>query len=478
MRISSLLLLLFLVNMVWAQSDKEIEFDPAAALRRVEAEEASGNSSDDQLIKKYKKIADKCVGSNQEYERLRALYKVMTIAASNEKNMTVMLDAAEKSYHILKGKMSTHEFQLNTEKGIFYRESMRIASNTIAWYRQLKTEKTEELERLLEVISTGCAYIEGPTHFFMLDTKVRILLKLGKTEEAYQIVYDCLQADRYFADVDDIKRDRTYIEWRNKNYPANQETYTDQEKRILAKAYSIHQRLVSEKESARSKPAFSQQSPPENKIMLLSDAKKKYGFSGDFHQESDHYILVIQGDLVLNSNLDASWVEGIINQKKPSVYVSGVLITGNLFVHGDLIDDNYIQLRIMKNLSCDYLFSYNGSIVVQGDARIKFGVYGEYNDGYFRIDGKLYTPYIIADDHDMPRQAEGNFIYIEGGNGTYRDELLLGNSKGSGYGWDWDYLEDIGKLFNPQVWDEEDGFSVSRFFEIVKKGENPFATYE
>lgn len=478
MRASVLILLLFLTNPVWSQSDKKIDFDPAAALRKIAEEETKGKFTDDQLIKQYKKIADKCVGSQQEFEKLNALYKVMTIAANHEKNRTVMLDAADKSYHILKAKMTTGDLPLNNEKGKFYRESMRISSNTIAWYSQMNTENGPELEHLLEVISTGCQYVEDPSHFFMLDTKIRILLKLGRIDEAYHIVYDCLKADKYFSDLDDIKRDRAYIEWRNKNYPVNQIEFSDQEKQLLAKARRIHQRLVSEIGSDSLKVTFSQKNPPEYKIMLLSEAKKKYGFTGDFHQEADHDILVIQGDVILNSNLDASWIEESVKKIKASGYVAGVLITGNLFIQGDLIDDDYVHLRVMKNLWCDYLFSYNGTIVVDGDARIKVGVYGEYNDGYLRINGKLYTPYIIADDHDMPREAEGSFIYIEGGNGTYRDEILLGNAKGSGYGWDWDYLEDAGKLFNPKVWDEEDGFSESRFFDLVQKGENPFATFE
>jgi len=49
--------------------------------------------------------------------------------------------------------------------------------------------------------------------FYIWDTKVRILLKLGRVDEAYAIVQRVLKKDSSFADFQDIKNSAPYKAW-------------------------------------------------------------------------------------------------------------------------------------------------------------------------------------------------------------------------------------------------------------------------
>lgn len=207
-------------------------------------------------------------------------------------------------------------------------------------------------------------------------------------------------------------------------------------------------------------------------IITYKEVDKK--FKTEHYREPGDMMLVIYGDVYVKGDVNDAWFNKQLENMTWKGKLYGVLITGSLFVDGDIIDDNYLMLHVIKNVSCDYIFSYNGHQVIHGDLRAKFGIYGEYNDGYLHVSGKIFTPYIIADDHDMSREAEGDFIYIEGGNETEKEDILIGHKTGSAIGWDWDYYENSAKLFVPGVWDENNTFSVAKFFNIVRKGDNPF----
>jgi hypothetical protein len=45
----------------------------------------------------------------------------------------------------------------------------------------------------------------GAEDYYILDTKVRILLKLGRHDEAYQIAREVLQQEPTFIDFQDMK---------------------------------------------------------------------------------------------------------------------------------------------------------------------------------------------------------------------------------------------------------------------------------
>lgn len=63
----------------------------------------------------------------------------------------------------------------------------------------------------------GVEVIEGQNGYYIFDTKVRILLKMGKTEDAYEIAQRVLSKDPSFGDFQDIKASKEYKAWLKKH---------------------------------------------------------------------------------------------------------------------------------------------------------------------------------------------------------------------------------------------------------------------
>lgn len=103
-----------------------------------------------------------------------------------------------------------------TDLGKFHEEVTRITANSVAWQMHVISDKQEDLERALEIILKGVAFIESDAHYYIHDTQVRILLKLGRKEEAYQVVKRILTQAPDFDDFQDIKRDAEYTAWLGK----------------------------------------------------------------------------------------------------------------------------------------------------------------------------------------------------------------------------------------------------------------------
>jgi Leucine-rich repeat (LRR) protein len=103
-----------------------------------------------------------------------------------------------------------------TNLGKFHEEITRITANSVAWNMHVIYNTKEELEKALEIILKGVAYVENETHYFIFDTQVRILLKLGRTDEAYQIVKRTLARVPGFSDFQDLKTNEDYKIWLGK----------------------------------------------------------------------------------------------------------------------------------------------------------------------------------------------------------------------------------------------------------------------
>jgi tetratricopeptide (TPR) repeat protein len=103
-----------------------------------------------------------------------------------------------------------------TDLGKFHEEITRITANSVAWLMHTINDTKQELEKALEIILKGAAYIENETHYFIYDTQVRILLKLGRTDEAYQVVKRTLARLPDFSDFQDIKNNEDYKVWLGK----------------------------------------------------------------------------------------------------------------------------------------------------------------------------------------------------------------------------------------------------------------------
>lgn len=251
---------------------------------------------------------------------------------------------------------------------------------------------------------------------------------------------------------------------------------TNEEKHFLKKAARISQKLQQRIKADAMESIRFQEITPHKQIITLAEAEARYGIDS-YHNASDS-VLLISGDIRINGDLNDDWMSRQLEGLSWDGNLYGVIVDGNAIVSGSIIDDNRLELFVVGNLLCDYLFSGDGFINIRGDADIKLGIYGEYNDGVFSVYGKLKTPYIISRDHSMPRESIEDFIYIEGGNGTEKDNIVIGSSKGSGIGWDWHYYKNSSDLFVSRVWTDEGEFSVDIFFDLVRQGRNPFISIE
>jgi len=91
--------------------------------------------------------------------------------------------------------------------------SRQAALNALAWdYYETGTTK-EEFEEGLEYIDLAIAVPDIKANHPIKDTKVRLLLKLERHDEAYFMTRDILSQDPTFADIKDIKDSEGYQAW-------------------------------------------------------------------------------------------------------------------------------------------------------------------------------------------------------------------------------------------------------------------------
>ena len=105
-----------------------------------------------------------------------------------------------------------------TDIGAFRMEVYRSAANGLAWYMM---EDGRNLSRALEIIDRGLEYVRGMQDYYMYDTKVRILLKMGKKREAWNIVAQMLEEDPDFADFQDLRQNPDFLAWQKKQAAKN-----------------------------------------------------------------------------------------------------------------------------------------------------------------------------------------------------------------------------------------------------------------
>lgn len=183
--------------------------------------EALGDGEHDRAVELFERALELCVPGRafSEYDQLYALYGAVDcyadIAERSEADHAAasdrLVDRAERALALVPA--TIWHF---TPMGAFQEEVRRRTGNALAWHLLGRGE----LDRALAVVDTALDAAEGAEHDFIRDTRVRVLLALGRTEEAY------LEADRVltrhpdFADFADIKRSPAFLAWRSTQRPA------------------------------------------------------------------------------------------------------------------------------------------------------------------------------------------------------------------------------------------------------------------
>ena len=420
----------------------------------------------------YQQAIQACTSEDDHFEHLYAHYELMRMHADEDTEQAATY--ARKCLEILGPTIQSGAIMHFSEQGQFQEEVIRYATNSVAWRTCLTTDDQHDLQEALELLSLGENYVDAPEHSYLLDTKVRLLLKLDRKEEAYQITRSCLIHDPYVNYFDDILTDDDYRQWKKEFESGQHVVFSDEEIQFLQKAEAIsHQIRESLVEPPGSTETHSEHVPAKH-IISRADATEKYGLP-DYLPEDSTYVLFL-GDLHMQGPLTMEWVFEQADALEAPQNIYGIIVDGDLFVHGDILDENYLHLYILGNLHCDYFHSHNGQQIIKGDAHIRYGIYGQYNDGQLDIYGKLHTPYILIDDHSMPSSAEGNFVHMQVSDHASRYEVAVGIHPNKEWSWIWEYFEDSQKLFVPDFWTEQDTFSVERFIAYIREGKNPFVS--
>lgn len=206
-------------------------------------------------------------------------------------------------------------------------------------------------------------------------------------------------------------------------------------------------------------------------ILPYDEFEKKFG--SNLHLDSSFDVLVFDGDLSLSGGtLNSSWLEDKFSEAGGKNSARAMFVNGNLFISGDIVDDDYLFLQVAKDMACDYLHSQDGVIAIGGNLTAIWGISGEYNDGMLQIFGKTQAPYIVSNDHAMPDHSARECVYVlEGRIG----QSYLGALEG------WEFFENSELMFKDGICEDEHQINISAFFEFVKKGVNPlvdFKTFE
>lgn len=104
-----------------------------------------------------------------------------------------------------------------TPEGQFKIEAYITASNGLAWFMYEDAQKTPSNTQLLKdalaVIEDATPLVSDPQHFYARDTEVRLLIALGRHEDAFKVVKETLDEAPGFADFSDFRANKRYLEW-------------------------------------------------------------------------------------------------------------------------------------------------------------------------------------------------------------------------------------------------------------------------
>lgn len=210
---------------------------------------------------------------------------------------------------------------------------------------------------------------------------------------------------------------------------------------------------------------------PHSFILSYEEFEQKYR-ANLYLENAGFDVLVFDGDLSLNGNLNYRWLNKQFEQLGSTNDRRAMFVNGNLTIDGDILDndeDNYLFLQVAGDVYCHYVYSENGNIVIQGNLTALLGTAGEYNDGMLSVYGTTTAPYIVSNDHSMSDKSQIDYIFID--NGRIGEEYY-GGLQG------WDYFEDSEFMLKEDIFADEYQVDLAVFFDYIKRGENPFVSVE
>jgi Leucine-rich repeat (LRR) protein len=179
-----------------------------------------GGSYEDAL-EGFESVLEMCTPGKMysDYDRHYALYGVvyclsrLILDAEGQNRDTLVEELIEASRRALDVVPDPSQIWHFTDQGAFNKEIYRYAGNALAWYLYEGEDDPDVLEEALSAAEMAAQFVESSQHWYVLDTKVRILLSLGRQDEAYSIVRRILNQDATFEDFQDLTDDPDYLSW-------------------------------------------------------------------------------------------------------------------------------------------------------------------------------------------------------------------------------------------------------------------------
>ncbi|SEW34616.1 hypothetical protein SAMN05428988_4173 [Chitinophaga sp. YR573] len=137
-----------------------------------------------------------------------SLFNFVTVLApeesSKQKYKPLMLAQAEKCFGFFANRDQLYFGEM--DKIVLY-------ANQIGWYAFEEEQDPVKLEKALAILEDGVKHSDWHDRKYIKDTYVRLLLKLGKGEEAYPIIGEAFEIDPGYPDFQDLKNDEQFIRW-------------------------------------------------------------------------------------------------------------------------------------------------------------------------------------------------------------------------------------------------------------------------
>ncbi|EET80681.1 hypothetical protein CSHOW_1219 [Campylobacter showae] len=150
----------------------------------------------------------------------------------------------------------------------------------------------------------------------------------------------------------------------------------NQVRNFLEKCEQITKSQVKQYENRSS---FATKIPP---VFILPYDEFEQKFGSNLHLDSSSCVLVFDGDLSLSEGaINSAWLKDKFSEAGGKNNARAMFVNGNLFISGDIVDDDYLFLQVAKDTACDYLHSQDGVIAIGGNLTALWGISGEYNDG-------------------------------------------------------------------------------------------------
>lgn len=205
------------------------------------------------------------------------------------------------------------------------------------------------------------------------------------------------------------------------------------------------------------------------KIISHSEAIERFNLEDEKYEpfsEIDYsFVLLFDGDIEVNKNLDQTWFNNLIKQENiDNEDETLIIVNGDLNVNGmiSLILDIYPHLFVTGDVKCHSILTSEENIYICGSAYIKYVFYGFYPGGIALIEGTTHVPYVLNDEHCSDINITN-------------DTITLNLSVHENNYFDYDFTRDKFKdVFLPVLIDEENGLDVAVFIKTIKSGIPPF----